>query len=66
MNFGTADCTGHATASPWAQIVRPATWFAMSSSSGTSVSRPPPVVMRFETRESQREPSRQGVHWPQV
>ncbi len=35
-----------------------------SRSRSRSSSRPPPCSMRYSTRSSQPDPSRQGVHWP--
>src|SRR6185436_489926 len=57
-------CTGHAAASPSAQIVWPSILFATSTSMSMSAFEPLPSVMRVSTRCSQPVPSRHGVHCP--
>src|SRR5690606_25970764 len=54
--------TGHAAASPNAQIVCPAIVFATSTSRSRSARVPLPPVIRVSTRCSQPVPSRHGVH----
>ena len=58
--------TGHAAASPSAQIVWPSTWVVTSSSMSISRFSARPSAMRSSTRHIQPVPSRQGVHWPQL
>src|SRR6185503_12630887 len=57
-------CTGHAAASPNAQIVWPSILFATSTSMSMSAFVPWPSTMRVSTRCNQPVPSRHGVHWP--
>src|SRR5207247_1805829 len=65
-NFSTKLCVGHAHASPNAQMVRPAMLSPMVLSAFGSSTTPPPRNMRSVIFCIQSEPSRQGVHWPQL
>ena len=65
-NFATKLWVGHAQASPKAQIVRPAIWSATLFSSAPSSARASPWTIRAVIFFIQSEPSRQGVHWPQL
>ena len=56
---------GQAAASPSAQMVLPPMPLAMLARSSTSPASPSPRASRLQTRDSQPEPSRHGVHWPQ-
>src|SRR4029079_108936 len=58
-------CTGHAAASPSAQMVWPSMRPATSTSSCRSDFCPSPAMIRRMTRFIQPVPSRHGVHWPQ-
>src|ERR1700722_16901435 len=57
---------GQAQASPKAQIVRPAIWSATLFRSAPSSGLASPCTMRAVIFFIQREPSRHGVHWPQL
>src|SRR5262245_472202 len=57
---------GHAQASPKAQIVRPAMLSATLLRVSVSCSTPPPWSIRSVIFFIQRDPSRHGVHWPQL
>src|SRR5450631_4116860 len=57
---------GHAQASPNAQIVRPAIWSATLFRSAPSSVRASPWTIRPVIFFIQSEPSRQGVHCPQL
>ena len=59
-------CTGHAAASPSAQIVWPSTCPVTSSSMSISRFCARPSATRSSTRHIQPVPSRHGVHWPQL
>ena len=65
-NFSTKLCVGHAQASPKAQMVRPAMLSPTVLSVFGSSTTPPPRNMRSVIFFIQSEPSRQGVHWPQL
>src|SRR6059058_2385166 len=65
-NFSTKLCVGHAHASPKAQMVRPAILSPMVFSVLGSSTTPPPRSMRSVIFCIQSEPSRHGVHWPQL
>jgi hypothetical protein len=65
-NFWTKLCVGQAQASPKAQMVRPAIWSATALSRAPSSGRAWPWTMRPVIFFIQSEPSRQGVHWPQL
>src|SRR4029077_848429 len=65
-NFWTKLCVGQAQASPNAQMVRPAMLSPMFCSVFGSPVTPPPNNMRPVIFFIQSDPSRQGVHWPQL
>src|SRR5438046_5051897 len=65
-NFSTKLCVGHAHASPNAQIVRPAMLSPIVLSVFGSSTTPPPPNIRSVIFFIHSEPSRQGVHWPQL
>ncbi len=60
------DSTGQAQASPKAQMVRPSIWWATDSSVSMSPGVALPATRRSVIFFIQVEPSRQGVHWPQL
>src|SRR5690606_13274894 len=59
-------CTGHAAASPNAQMVWPSIWPAAVRSISRSSSVARLSAMRVSMRYIQPVPSRHGVHWPQL
>src|SRR6266516_3116876 len=65
-NFWTKLCVGHAQASPKAQIVRPAILSPIVFKVFGSSVTPPPRSIRSVIFCIQSEPSRHGVHWPQL
>ena len=64
-NYFTKLWVGQEQASPKAQMVLPSMLLATRSSSATSEGLASPATMRSLIFFIHREPSRQGVHWPQ-